>query len=291
MRSLGHQPWLDQELTGGQRWWDHILEEIRMCEVFVCAVSTSSLDSRACMAEYQYALDLGKPILPVMVGRSVADSLMPPHLAELHRVDYVSGDKAAFAALNRALSTLPSAPPLPDPLPPVPPVPASYLYDLKIEIGAPGVMAPDMQAEVVKELRARLASGHDHADLRALVRQFRRRDDLLVRTEQDLAAFESSLSAHEAPASAPPAVAAPQPTVAAPTPVYREPMHPDGADSSPTAQVAGEVHLAWWLAPALGGLIGGVVAYFAVRGKNADTARNMLIAGAVMSVVWAFAFA
>lgn len=294
IRSLGHRAWLDQELTGGQRWWDHILQEIRECDAFVSAVSRSSLDSRACIAEYEYALALGKPILPVMVEHGAADSLMPPRLAELHRVDYISGDKAAFASLNRALAALPAPPPLPEPLPPPPSVPASYLYDLKTEITAPGMMPAETQSAIVGELKARLDTGHSHEDLRFLVSQFRQRDDLLVRTAQDLAAFEGTLTGPPAepprpevrtavgwPAAEP---AAPPASAPAPPPAATPVAAAAGVGGSSTGQVS----LLWWIAPILAGLIGGLIAFFAVRGTDGATARNMLIAGIVSSVIWAF---
>ena len=46
--TLGHQVWLDRELTGGQAWWDQILAEIRQCHVFVFALSPEALDSHPC---------------------------------------------------------------------------------------------------------------------------------------------------------------------------------------------------------------------------------------------------
>lgn len=122
-REPGHDAWLDRDLTGGQRWWDHILQSIRDCDTFVVALSSASLESRACQSELQYATALGKPVLPVLVKRDVSDGLMPPALAELQRVDYTQADKAAFAALNRGLTTMPAAPPLPAELPPEPEVP------------------------------------------------------------------------------------------------------------------------------------------------------------------------
>lgn len=292
IRSLGHDPWLDRELTGGQRWWDHILEEIRGCDAFVVAVSASSMDSRACVAEYEYAVTLGKPVLPVMVRAGVADRLMPPHLAQLHRVDYTTGDKAAFAALNRAVGSLPASSALPDPLPPAPAVPASYLYDLKTEIEASGAMAPDVQAQLVAELRSRLDSGHAHADIAALVQRFRQRDDLLVRTDQDLTALEGTLHGQPAASTAPPV----QPTWGdgSQPPVTEEPTPMPTPVSSGIPVVpstpGSEVNALWWIAPILGGLIGGVVAFFAVRQTSPDTAKNLLIAGAVMSVVWTVFF-
>jgi hypothetical protein len=33
--ALGHSVWFDNELSGGQVWWDQILAEIRRCDVFV----------------------------------------------------------------------------------------------------------------------------------------------------------------------------------------------------------------------------------------------------------------
>ena len=285
IKSLGHVAWLDQELTGGQRWWDHILDEIRDCDIFVSAVSASSMDSRACLAEYEYAVALGKPILPVMVENGVTDSLMPPALSQLQRINYIEGDKAAFAALNRALGVMRAAPPLPDPLPPPPPVPASYLFDLKTEIDSPGAMPPETQAQLVRELRARLSSGHSHADVGVLVHRFRQRDDLLVRTDQELTALAASLDQPTQPRPQPrPTTAAPPAPSMPHAAATNTPAAPPVSTASPQG---GEVPLLWWAAPILGGLIGGAIAYFAVRDANPTTARNLLIAGGVMSLIWA----
>ena len=48
--------WIDNELTGGQAWWDTILGQIRACDLYVLALSPESLRSRACRLELQYAL-------------------------------------------------------------------------------------------------------------------------------------------------------------------------------------------------------------------------------------------
>ena len=47
IETLGHQTWVDRELTGGQRWWDRILDSIDECDTFVLAMSQASLESRA----------------------------------------------------------------------------------------------------------------------------------------------------------------------------------------------------------------------------------------------------
>ena len=33
IQKLGHTVWFDQKLSGGQVWWDKILESIRECDV------------------------------------------------------------------------------------------------------------------------------------------------------------------------------------------------------------------------------------------------------------------
>src|SRR5207244_3865823 len=84
---LGHDPWHDKDLSGGQRWWDQILRSIRECDAFVFALSAAAIDSRACLSEYRYAVDLNKPILPILVEGHVPDSLMPPALSELQQLN------------------------------------------------------------------------------------------------------------------------------------------------------------------------------------------------------------
>ena len=111
IQALGHIVWFDQELSGGQGWWDQILEQVRNCEVFVFALDPESLNSTACKREYQYAAALGKPILPVLVADGVSTNLLPPALAAIQFVDYDEQDRSAGLRLARALTTLPSAGP------------------------------------------------------------------------------------------------------------------------------------------------------------------------------------
>ena len=63
------QVWLDHELGGGDAWWPEILSQIRESAVFVFALSDSSLRSKPCRAELDYAEALGLPILPVQIGQ------------------------------------------------------------------------------------------------------------------------------------------------------------------------------------------------------------------------------
>ena len=47
----GISVWMDNRLAGGQDWWSEILEAIRSAELFVLALSRSSLLSEACISE------------------------------------------------------------------------------------------------------------------------------------------------------------------------------------------------------------------------------------------------
>jgi hypothetical protein len=272
-------------------------------------MSQASLESRASKSEYDYAKALGKPILPVLVRADFGDSLMPPELAELQRVDYADGTRRALAILSRSLNELPPPVPLPATMPERPAVPASYLFDLKTVIEAPEPMSGEAQEKVLAELNARLLDGHQPKDVRFLVRRLRQRDDVLVRVERELATLEARLDeaigadapAAEAPApaadhvplsrSAPPAsISAPPPvaptpaqTSAAPSP-YQQPV---AAPAAATPQPAGtKIAGYWWVVAIFFGLLGGLVAYFVNREKDPKTARNLAIVGGVASVVW-----
>src|SRR5215510_4091990 len=77
IQELGHTVWFDQELSGGQVWWDRILAMIRDCSVFVFVLDEAALKSTACKSEFDYADALGKPVLPVLVSESVSVNLLP----------------------------------------------------------------------------------------------------------------------------------------------------------------------------------------------------------------------
>ncbi len=116
IETLGHTAWFDQDLSGGQAWWDQILEQVRDCDVFVFALAPESLTSTACKHEYKYAADLGKPILPILVADGVSTNLLPPALSAIQIVDYrAQDDREAAFRLARALSDVPPPKPLPDP--------------------------------------------------------------------------------------------------------------------------------------------------------------------------------
>jgi hypothetical protein len=52
MEAVGHKAWFDQQLTGGQVWWNEVLASIRDCDLFVFALAPDALNSQACKLEY-----------------------------------------------------------------------------------------------------------------------------------------------------------------------------------------------------------------------------------------------
>ena len=70
-RVYGHDGlWYDDDIHGGEDWWQTILAEIAACELFVYLISNDSLASPYCQAEMREALRLRKQILPVIVRPS-----------------------------------------------------------------------------------------------------------------------------------------------------------------------------------------------------------------------------
>ena len=186
LQALGPEVWLDQQLTGGQAWWDEILSRIRQCDLFVFALSPVALSSQACKREYIYAFNLGKRILPVLVAEGVSMGLLPPELSTVQFVDYRRQDKQAGLALSRSLQHLPAPQPLPDPLPEPPEVPISYLSSLKDRIESPGALSFEEQSALVVKLKEHLSNKGEFDDTCTLLRQLRERDDLFAKVSKEI---------------------------------------------------------------------------------------------------------
>ena len=185
LRALDNAVWLDENVSGGQTWWNHILDQIRTCDVFVFALSPDALDSLACRRESEYADALGKPILPILLTGD-APRLLPPVLAAIQYVDFRDQTREALLRLARALNSLPATPPLPDPLPTPPEAPISYINQLAAEVTAGAPLHADRQSTLVLELKQSLNDSGTADDARALLKQLRSRRDLLARTAGEI---------------------------------------------------------------------------------------------------------
>lgn len=186
LTSDDHEIWFDHHLTGGQKWWDNILSEIRKCEIFVAALTLDSLESRACRREAKYASDLRKILLPVRLSDKVLPNSLPPDLSELQWVDYSRPDKQALKNLQRTLRYLPKSPPLPDSLPDAPAVPISYLSNLRSKIDTDSQLQLHDQIELVFELRRQFRIGDPANEIIDLLGRLKKRDDLFAKVAQDI---------------------------------------------------------------------------------------------------------
>jgi hypothetical protein len=218
LRLLGNDVWFDEELSGGQAWWDTILQRIRAADVFVQTITPSSARSQACESERHYATAVGKPVLPVFL-EALPASILPSDLAVLQAVDYLdeSPERRAFR-LAGALQGLPATPPLPEQLPAPPPVPLSYLVELSDQLRTPSLTL-DEQMQIVSRLRKAVADPDDHVAALELLRQLKARSDLYYAVVADVDRLRTEIEeARAAPAAAPPPPAEAAPVEGAPPP-------------------------------------------------------------------------
>jgi hypothetical protein len=88
-RIYGHQHvWFDDNLRGGQMWWDEIRRQIMRNDIFIILVSSDSLQSKYCMMELEEARARHKRIIPILVR---ARTPVPAEIKTLHMVDMSQG--------------------------------------------------------------------------------------------------------------------------------------------------------------------------------------------------------
>lgn len=191
LRRTGHEVWLDDELGGGETWWQAILERIRECDVFVVALSNNALASKPCRAELRYAQALRRPVLPVQIGP--VDSVRVTPLATTQIIDYrnpVADTEIRLVAALQKRQEL--CGPLPSVLPEEPDVPFAYLMRLATALASPELSHYE-QAGLVSELRNKLDEDcGDPAAQRDIVRLLyllRDRPDVTWRTRSDVDAL------------------------------------------------------------------------------------------------------
>jgi Tol biopolymer transport system component len=170
------QVWMDEELIGGESWWDTILEQIRSCDLYIFALSPNSLRSRACKAELDYAIALSRPLLPVLM-QDVAIQLAHPAIARTQMVDYRKRSMESLMALMAVVANRPPAPPLPNPLPAAPTTPMSYMNEFRELVDAPD-LSYQKQSHLLLDLKGYLDRDEERDIALQLVRGLRQRRDI-----------------------------------------------------------------------------------------------------------------
>lgn len=95
--------WYDDDIQGGDRWWDVILDRIAESDIFIYLLSNESVNSPYCQAEFAEALRLRKRIITVQVRDSTK---LTGELSEIQYVDLKAGidDAEAQASLFGAIN-------------------------------------------------------------------------------------------------------------------------------------------------------------------------------------------
>ena len=202
IRRARHDVWVDEELTGGQSWWDTILGTIRGADVFVVALSPDWLTSKACAAELHYAVACNRAVLPIMVAR-VSPQMAPPVIANAQILDYIERTPDAAISLVTALSLTPPGGPLPQPLPVGPPVPMSYMNTFRERVDELS-LSFQQQSLLLSELRAHLSDDDARDSATELIQRLRRRGDISESIGKEIDALQLSSPAAATVLSAPP---------------------------------------------------------------------------------------
>ncbi|NHA14416.1 toll/interleukin-1 receptor domain-containing protein [Thioalkalivibrio sp. XN279] len=112
LREQGFEVWFDEAIEAGQRWSEDLALAIEGCGAMLFFMSPRSVSSRYCLDEIHFALECGRPIVPVEVEPSELTpglrlSLGGTHRIFMHRMS--AGDFRAKLAsgLHRALGGLP----------------------------------------------------------------------------------------------------------------------------------------------------------------------------------------
>jgi hypothetical protein len=263
LHALGHQAFYDQDLTGGQRWWDTLLDQIQAADVFVPVLSDEYRESQACRVEAEWADALHVSFLPVFTEDQLP-GMYDPIIAEANWVGYDAEDRGALADLARGVSSVTERTP-PEPLPPRPPIPLSYLVMVEREIRGEDELGRHRQLAIVSDLRSKLGT-RESSGARELLQALRERPDVTF----EVATTVDALLASPDPVGAEPAAGAgPRPADLAATPT-RPPTpaaRTTGADrrTEPTAPPAtGPPAVASSLAAKVLSVTGALLAFLAV---------------------------
>ena len=220
---MGHDVWVDRDITGGAAWWNEVLEHIRQCDVLVFALSADSLASDACRRESYYAHQLHRAIIPVEVTQSVSRQLLPGDLHQLQVVSYLQESKEEFAQISRGIERA-GRRPLPNPLPRPPGVPVSYLLRIQHRLNDPRPMPVADQDTIVDWLERGIRRDDEKREAQALlVRMQSRRGLDSVVAERISRALNASHAPPPPPSPQPLPVSIPAP----PKPLrgWRTPMY------------------------------------------------------------------
>ena len=284
LTSVGHSVWIDKELTGGQSWWCKILEEIRDCDFFMAAMSESFNQSEACEKELDYALALGKTIIPIRVVDNFNDNLLPVKLGRLQIADYLESSKDGLISLIKAITNATPSPEPPSPLPDEPPLPLSYLGELAQQIGKNGALSRDEQELIIYKLGKHYTQTKESKAILQSLDQFQKRDDLLNDVGEEIKDLKIKIESEQKSSGKNPKSTS-QPEYKEPTAgLYKGALHEEGFEkkiSDPKETPSKEKGVVGFAILSMIFPIIGVVLFFVWRVDKPKKAKATIVAAAL----------
>jgi hypothetical protein len=68
LKGQGFTVWFDEVIEAGSRWSDDLARAVEGCSAFLYFLSPRSVSSRYCLDEVHFALECGRPIVPVEIA-------------------------------------------------------------------------------------------------------------------------------------------------------------------------------------------------------------------------------
>ena len=104
LKNEGYEPWLDDQIPGGEDWLAELQRQIRSCDVMAALITRRSIGPGWCIREQLYALNHHKRLIPLSVQPIEAGEI-PLHMVEAQLVDFTEPTNYArdFARLLDAI--------------------------------------------------------------------------------------------------------------------------------------------------------------------------------------------
>src|SRR5215470_5200499 len=100
LQKQGFETWVDrQRLAGGQRWRRELQEAVEGAQVLLIVLSPEAIASQSVQIEYDYALDLGKLVIPLYYRQCT----VPMELRAIQWIDFRHSYEQGIAALLQVL--------------------------------------------------------------------------------------------------------------------------------------------------------------------------------------------
>jgi hypothetical protein len=176
--------WFDEELRGGQQWWDAILTRIADSDIVLFVASPDSLHSRACRLEVAYAASTDRQIIPIEVHPIVVLK-GPPAIRDIQVQPFVNPNDDDWIRLMADIAAAPRSGALPDPMPERPSAPVVDLTAAR-KIVAQSSISGGEQRSLVADLKVRLPNADETDAVVAVLEQLREYPDIVQSVAEEI---------------------------------------------------------------------------------------------------------